>query len=108
VIKKGAAETILAFFRRTTACLDWSALLPVRPMRSPRKPNEDDRRLGFELRRARQLAGYSQADVAAALGVSTQQYGKYERGENRIAASRLETAILLFAKAKAPAPSGFS
>jgi len=65
-------------------------------MKSPRKPNEDDRRLGAELRALRRFAGLSQAEAAARLGVSTQQYGKYERGENRIPARRLETARRMF------------
>lgn len=59
-------------------------------MSSPRKPSIHDRERGRQLARMRKGLGLSQAEVAAVLGVSTQQYGKYERGENRLTASRYE------------------
>lgn len=59
-------------------------------MTDPRKPSAYDRERGRQLARKRKELGVSQAEVATFLGVSTQQYGKYERGENRITASRDE------------------
>lgn len=66
-------------------------------MTNPRKPNADDRERGRLLARKRKELGLSQAEVAAVLGVSTQQYGKYERGENRLTASRDEMLERYFA-----------
>ena len=43
----------------------------------------------------------SQAQVATVLGVSTQQYGKYERGENRLTAARDEMLERYFTDAAA-------
>ncbi|MBX3596152.1 MAG: helix-turn-helix transcriptional regulator [Rhizobiaceae bacterium] len=59
-------------------------------MSNPRKPSVHDRERGRQLARMRKDRGLSQAEVASMLGVSTQQYGKYERGENRLTASRYE------------------
>lgn len=58
-----------------------------------RKPNSRDVEIGRDLARQRKAAGTSQAAMAAALGISTQQYGKYERGENQISTSRYEQAL---------------
>ncbi|WP_345773471.1 helix-turn-helix transcriptional regulator [Azospirillum brasilense] len=45
--------------------------------------------VGQRLRELRMLAGLSQSDVASALGLTFQQLQKYERGFNRVSASRL-------------------
>lgn len=47
------------------------------------------RRLGARLRLARRLARLSQTEAGQLLGVSFQQYGKYETGANRISAVAL-------------------
>lgn len=57
-----------------------------------RKPSARDVEIGRDLARRRRAAGISQAELAAALGISTQQVGKYERGENRISTARHEQA----------------
>mgnify|MGYP001455415572 CR=1 FL=1 len=62
-------------------------------MSGSRKPNSRDVEIGRELQHRRKAAGISQAAMAAALSISTQQYGKYERGENRISTSRHEQAL---------------
>jgi transcriptional regulator with XRE-family HTH domain len=62
-------------------------------MGTSRKPDEDDRRRGQELARLRRASGMTQAELAEALGVSTQQVGKYERGEDRIPINRHELAL---------------
>ncbi|MGE0281580.1 MAG: helix-turn-helix domain-containing protein [Rhizobiaceae bacterium] len=59
-------------------------------MTNPRKPSAEDRQHGRELARRRKSLGLSQGEVAAFLEVSTQQYGKYERGENRMSVARFE------------------
>ncbi len=57
--------------------------------KSPRAPNALDIYFGKQIRKARLEREMSQQDVGEALGVSFQQVQKYERGTNRIAASRL-------------------
>jgi len=48
-----------------------------------------DRHVGSRVRMRRKLLGISQEKLAHALGVSFQQVQKYERGSNRISASKL-------------------
>jgi transcriptional regulator with XRE-family HTH domain len=62
--------------------------------RKPRKRRAThvDLSVGARLRQARLLAGVSQEDVGAAIGVSFQAVQKYENGENRLAAGRLAAA----------------
>lgn len=50
-------------------------------------------RLGAQLRRRRQLAGLSQAQLAASVGLSPQQWCKFELGQNRISAALLLLAL---------------
>ncbi len=59
--------------------------------RLPDSPRSWDphRLLGLRLRRARELAGWSRTIAARELGVSYQQYQKYEEGLNRISAVAL-------------------
>lgn len=47
--------------------------------------------IGQRLFALRRIRGLSQEDLAAQIGVSYQQIQKYEKGTNRIAASRLLT-----------------
>lgn len=51
--------------------------------------NDVDLIVGERLRAARLAKGMRQADLAERVGVSFQQIQKYERGQNRISASRL-------------------
>ena len=53
------------------------------------KPNPIDVHVGHRLRLRRTLLGLSQQKVGEALGLTFQQVQKYERGANRIGASRL-------------------
>lgn len=57
-----------------------------------RKPTQLDARIGSRIRIARQNRGLSQTRLADQIGVTFQQIQKYERGTNRIAASRLVRA----------------
>nr|WP_092620576.1 helix-turn-helix domain-containing protein [Roseospirillum parvum] len=52
-------------------------------------PDPVDVHVGRRLRLRRTLLGMSQEQLAAAIGVTFQQVQKYERGSNRISASRL-------------------
>lgn len=54
-----------------------------------RKPNIIDTHVGARMRLRRTLLGISQEQLAEALGLTFQQVQKYERGTNRISASRL-------------------
>jgi transcriptional regulator with XRE-family HTH domain len=54
-----------------------------------KKTGEADARIGMRLRAFRMLRGFSQEKLADLLGVTFQQVQKYEKGTNRISASRL-------------------
>jgi transcriptional regulator with XRE-family HTH domain len=53
-------------------------------------PNPIDRHVGSRVRMRRMLAGVSQEKLGEALGLTFQQVQKYEKGTNRISASRLQ------------------
>ncbi|MBX3453473.1 helix-turn-helix transcriptional regulator [Ferrovibrio sp.] len=55
-----------------------------------RKPNPYDAHVGSRLRACRTLAGFSQERLGSAVSLSFQQIQKYEKGLNRIGASRLQ------------------
>ncbi len=52
-------------------------------------PNPVDIHVGKRLRQRRTFIGMTQEQLGAALGITFQQIQKYERGANRIGASRL-------------------
>jgi transcriptional regulator with XRE-family HTH domain len=54
-----------------------------------RRPHEVDIHVGQRLRMRRTLLGLSQGELARQVGLTFQQIQKYERGANRIGASRL-------------------
>lgn len=53
-------------------------------------PNPIDKHVGSRVRMRRMLAGISQEKLGDALGLTFQQVQKYEKGSNRISASRLQ------------------
>jgi transcriptional regulator with XRE-family HTH domain len=53
-------------------------------------PNPVDRHVGSRVRMRRMLIGMSQERLGEALGLTFQQVQKYEKGANRIGASRLQ------------------
>ncbi len=55
-----------------------------------RETNEMDAHIGMRIRERRILLGLSQEKLAESIGVTFQQVQKYERGTNRVSASRLE------------------
>lgn len=58
----------------------------------PLHPNKVDVYVGARLRMRRKLRGVSQDQLAKRLGITFQQVQKYERGSNRISASKLYAA----------------
>jgi len=56
----------------------------------PKKPNPIDIHVGSRVRLKRNMMGLSQEKLGEKLGVTFQQVQKYEKGANRIGASRLQ------------------
>jgi transcriptional regulator with XRE-family HTH domain len=54
-----------------------------------RSPHHVDQHVGALIRMRRRTLGISQTELAEALGVTFQQVQKYERGANRVSASKL-------------------
>lgn len=54
-----------------------------------RRPNPVDLHVGGRVRMRRKLLGVSQEQLAHSLGLTFQQVQKYERGANRVSASKL-------------------
>ncbi len=76
-------------------------------------PNPIDIHVGSRLRLRRNLLGISQTDLGKAFGVTFQQVQKYEKGTNRISASRLfnlsrvlDVPISFFFEDLSPAAAG--
>ncbi|KQR77923.1 Cro/Cl family transcriptional regulator [Rhizobium sp. Leaf384] len=61
-----------------------------------KKPNPIDIHVGSRIRLRRTMLGMSQEKLGEALGITFQQIQKYEKGTNRVGASRLQniSAIL--------------
>jgi transcriptional regulator with XRE-family HTH domain len=55
-------------------------------------PSPIDIHVGSRLRKSRRMVGISQEKLGEALGLTFQQIQKYEKGVNRIGASRLQQA----------------
>jgi len=55
------------------------------------KPGAIDVQVGAKIRLRRRTVGLSQTAVAQGLGITFQQFQKYETGKNRIGAGRLST-----------------
>lgn len=59
-------------------------------MAEKKKPNDIDIEVGRRIRMQRTILGMSQTTLADALGITFQQVQKYEKGTNRVGASRLQ------------------
>jgi transcriptional regulator with XRE-family HTH domain len=57
---------------------------------SKKQPNRIDIHVGARIRLRRTLLGMSQDQLGTSLGITFQQIQKYERGMNRVGASRLQ------------------
>jgi transcriptional regulator with XRE-family HTH domain len=60
-------------------------------------PNPIDKHVGARVRMRRIMVGMSQEKLGEALGITFQQIQKYEKGTNRIGASRLQAAARILA-----------
>ena len=69
-----------------------------------RGPNPIDRHVGSRVRQRRQELGLTQEKLGDALGLTFQQVQKYEKGTNRVSASRLQHLSRIL---KAPVPYFF-
>ncbi len=86
---------------------------PVKKQTSRGGPHPIDVHVGFRLRLRRNLLGLTLQTLAKAVGVTYQQLQKYERGVNRIGASRLfnlsqvlDVPISFFFEGLSPAAAG--
>jgi transcriptional regulator with XRE-family HTH domain len=78
-------------------------------------PNPIDKHVGSRVRLRRMMAGMSQEKLGDSLGLTFQQIQKYEKGTNRIGASRLQQISLVlqvpisffFEGAPGPSTHGF-
>ncbi len=61
-------------------------------MAGQKSPNPIDKHVGTRVRMRRMMLGMSQTALGDALGITFQQVQKYEKGTNRISASRLQQA----------------
>jgi transcriptional regulator with XRE-family HTH domain len=57
---------------------------------SKKAPNSIDRHVGNRVRMRRLMLGMSQEQLGEALGLTFQQVQKYEKGTNRVGASRIQ------------------
>ena len=84
-----------------------------------KKPNPTDIHVGSRIRLRRNMLGMSQEKLGEHLGITFQQIQKYEKGTNRVGASRLQAiasimgvAVGFFFEdmpgAEGAAPAGFS
>ena len=81
--------------------------------RSNKLANSTDVEVGRRLRMQRKILGLSQSDLGDALGITFQQIQKYEKGTNRIGASRLlqiaklvKVEVSYFFDGQEPKPQG--
>ena len=59
-------------------------------MENKKKPNPIDIHVGSRIRLRRTMLGMSQEKLGESLGITFQQIQKYEKGTNRVSASRLQ------------------
>jgi transcriptional regulator with XRE-family HTH domain len=62
---------------------------PVKPPVALNEANPIDRHVGARVRMRRKILGVSQEKLADSLGLTFQQVQKYEKGANRVSASKL-------------------
>jgi transcriptional regulator with XRE-family HTH domain len=69
---------------------NFSNLGRLRMMENKKKPNPIDIHVGSRIRLRRTMLGMSQEKLGESLGITFQQIQKYEKGTNRVGASRLQ------------------
>jgi transcriptional regulator with XRE-family HTH domain len=60
------------------------------PQKTGKRPNPTDIYVGGRIRMRRKMLGLSQEKLGERLGITFQQIQKYEKGTNRVGASRLQ------------------
>jgi transcriptional regulator with XRE-family HTH domain len=60
------------------------------PQKATKRPNPTDIYVGSRIRMRRKMLGLSQEKLGEKLGITFQQIQKYEKGTNRVGASRLQ------------------
>ena len=60
------------------------------PQKTGKRPNPTDIYVGSRIRMRRKMLGLSQEKLGERLGITFQQIQKYEKGTNRVGASRLQ------------------
>jgi len=78
-----------AFTTGSSPQVNSAAAAPTGPI-AKKVPNPIDRHVGSRVRMRRMMLGMSQEKLGDALGLTFQQVQKYEKGANRIGASRLQ------------------
>jgi transcriptional regulator with XRE-family HTH domain len=63
---------------------------PIAQEQTMKTPNPIDKHVGSRLRMRRKMLGMSQEKLGEALKITFQQVQKYEKGTNRVSASRLQ------------------
>ena len=69
--------------------MDLASFTGIEMTESPEGPHPIDRHVGLRIRMRRKELGMTQDRLAQALGLTFQQVQKYERGANRVSASKL-------------------
>lgn len=87
----------------------------AKDLREPNSPHPVDRHVGLRIRMRRKELGISQERLAGLIRLTFQQIQKYERGANRVSASKLwdlahalNTSIAYFYEGLGDAPVGAS
>jgi transcriptional regulator with XRE-family HTH domain len=65
-------------------------MVPRYTIATKKAPNSTDQHVGSRVRMRRKMLAMSQTQLADALGLTFQQVQKYEKGTNRMGASRLQ------------------
>ena len=65
-------------------------MVPRNTIATKKVPNPTDKHVGSRVRMRRKILAMSQTQLADALGLAFQQVQKYEKGTNRMGASRLQ------------------
>ncbi|MCW8060546.1 helix-turn-helix domain-containing protein [Agrobacterium tumefaciens] len=68
----------------------------TRDKKKPKTPDPIDIEVGARIKMQRRVLGISQGTLADSLGVTFQQVQKYEKGTNRVSASRLQNVANIF------------
>jgi transcriptional regulator with XRE-family HTH domain len=78
ILQRGVAGNVNSVFRKANM------------IENKKKPNPIDIHVGSRIRLRRTMLGMSQEKLGESLGITFQQIQKYEKGTNRVGASRLQ------------------